>query len=257
MTRANVVGCTLPDARSEGKAEMITSDVGPWGIVPRALIQEMSGDSSAVVVYALLSSYADRKSDDGWSMSRKRIAEEAGIAVSTAEKALRRLVDAGWITKVPVNSPDGTQGWNRYIIHVTRGVVSQYEGGRTERRDPSPPGTTPNQTPQSDPISDGAARKRPRNELWDALEAEMGPAETRTAQSLRGKAVRDLKEVGATPADVHARCAAYRRKYRDLDLTETALLKHWSRLNTPKRNGDYYDPDTGAWMAAETRPVWR
>lgn len=236
---------------------MITSDVGPWGVVPRAMILDMEGDTTAGLAYALLSSYADRQTDDGWKISRKQLADELGVSLSTMKRALKKLEDKGWICSVGTVTPEGDQGWNRYVVLTSRGGVMGEPTEGHERTDRGSPESLTLRPLEQTPQTDGAARKRPRNELWDALEAEMGPAETRTAQSLRGMAVRDLKEVGATPEEIQKRCKVYRRKYKGLDLTETALLKHWSRLNGGRQSEDYYDPDTGAWMAAETRPNWR
>lgn len=227
-------------------------------VVPNWRWEDTSLDPYELRIAGWLASHAD-----SWCaehVTRNEIAQRLGISAGKVSKSMERLVEVGIVALSSAPNQKGGAGIDRWVVifdfdaweNRSRGDrITGHEVTMNRSR-----GDQHYRTTEEDQ-SDGAARKRPRNELWDALEAEMGPAETRTAQSLRGKAVRDLKEVGATPADVHARCAAYRRKYRDLDLTETALLKHWSRLNTPKRNGDYYDPDTGAWMAAETRTVWR
>lgn len=226
-------------------------------VVPNWRWEDTSLDPYELRIAGWLASHAD-----SWCaehVTRNEIAQRLGISAGKVSKAMERLVDAK-IVALSTTPGRTRSGIDRWVIIFDFDVWEKrspddHSNGHEVTVEWSR-GDQHYRTTEEDQ-SDGAARKRPRNELWDALEAEMGPAETRTAQSLRGKAVRDLKEVGATPDEIHRRCAVYRRKYRDLDLTETALLKHWSRLNGSKRNGDYYDPDTGAWMSGETRPVWR
>lgn len=70
---------------------------------------------------------------------------------------------------------------------------------------------------------------RQRDEVWDALVTECGDAVTGPEKSRRGKVVKELKAVGATAADIHARCAEYRRRWT-VELTDTALMSHWSKM---------------------------
>lgn len=73
-----------------------------------------------------------------------------------------------------------------------------------------------------------------KNPLWDALVSGIG-IEPKTAdeKSRYGKAIKQLKEIEATPEDVVVHCANYRAAWPDLDLTVEALLKHWSRMDHP------------------------
>ena len=74
---------------------------------------------------------------------------------------------------------------------------------------------------------------RDRDPLWDALETELGAAQTTTERSLRGRTRKELASLEATPADVHARCDEYRRRWPTVSLTDGALTKHWTALGTP------------------------
>jgi hypothetical protein len=68
---------------------------------------------------------------------------------------------------------------------------------------------------------------RPRDELWDILDLLMGPCRTKTEASFRGKVVKELREAGATVAEVeiaHAWC----KKSFDI-FGEGALLKNFGR----------------------------
>lgn len=75
----------------------------------------------------------------------------------------------------------------------------------------------------------------PRNELWDALEAVFGyrprlPQECK----LWGRICKDLREGGATPAEVLAAARAWPRLFPGATLTPTALVKHFSALLAPQ-----------------------
>lgn len=68
---------------------------------------------------------------------------------------------------------------------------------------------------------------RERDEVWDALDALFGPCRTKTEASMRGKAVKELKDAGATPDEIeiaHRWCAANFNPF-----SEMALVKYFGR----------------------------
>lgn len=68
---------------------------------------------------------------------------------------------------------------------------------------------------------------RERDELWDELDALFGPSRTKTEASMRGKAVKELREAGATPEEIriaHAWCAKNFSPF-----SEMALVKYFGR----------------------------
>jgi hypothetical protein len=68
---------------------------------------------------------------------------------------------------------------------------------------------------------------RPRDELWDVLEAEMGPAPiTRSGRGSWNAAHRELRDAGVSPAAARYACRAYRERWPGMELTPTALAKH-------------------------------
>ena len=70
------------------------------------------------------------------------------------------------------------------------------------------------------------------DELWDVLEVELGEAVTASERGRRNKALKELRDIGATPGQVHKRCKAYRRMWPDITLTATALAANWTTLMT-------------------------
>ncbi len=69
---------------------------------------------------------------------------------------------------------------------------------------------------------------RPTDVLWDALVEAMGtPAPiTRSGRGAWNHALRELREVGATPELIHFAASNYRDRWTDVELTPTALVKH-------------------------------
>jgi hypothetical protein len=77
---------------------------------------------------------------------------------------------------------------------------------------------------------------RPPDEIWDQLVLECGADTSEMTKSERGrynKAVKELKEVGATAKDISQRAAVYRSTYPNLHVTPNALVVHWSRCKPP------------------------
>lgn len=110
------------------------------------------------------------------------------------------------------------------------------EGGEKEReKERETSRRTSSIAPALAVVPDAKATAKPpraKDPLWDALEANLGPARTPTERSVRGKTRKELAEADATPAEVTDRCREYRTRYPDAALTDSALCKHWSALGT-------------------------
>jgi len=78
-----------------------------------------------------------------------------------------------------------------------------------------------------------AAKPRERDPIWDAVVTVCSINDAQITKSGRGPvsvAVRDLKAVGATAAQIQLRARNYRAKFPGAELTPTALAKHWASL---------------------------
>jgi hypothetical protein len=87
---------------------------------------------------------------------------------------------------------------------------------------------------QSQPSPNGAGGRQ-ANPLWDAVVAACGWQGERLTKSQQGKtaaAVKELRDIGATPDEVTRRAANYRNKYAGMDLTPNALAANWASLGT-------------------------
>jgi hypothetical protein len=95
-----------------------------------------------------------------------------------------------------------------------------------------------------------------RDLLFDAVTAELGIDAAQLTRSGRGalnRALKELRAVGADPAEVPARAATYRTVFDGAALTANALAKHWAGL-TPdvRRRPDVFGKMARA--AARERP---
>ena len=72
---------------------------------------------------------------------------------------------------------------------------------------------------------------RPRDDVWDALEAIFGPVADKTnAHKKRNKATADLRRLGATGETVRLAFERWPRVFRDATATDTALATHYPQI---------------------------
>lgn len=91
-------------------------------------------------------------------------------------------------------------------------------------------GSTPTETTGTTPAAGAldSSRAGVQRAFFEAFEAELGKATTRQAQARYGRVAAELTDDGMDPAEVPARCAALRRKWKNrVTLTVEALHKHW------------------------------
>jgi hypothetical protein len=94
------------------------------------------------------------------------------------------------------------------------------------------------------PTPELAPKVRARNELWDAVIEACGwnGQLTKSQQGRTAAAVKELRDIGATPDQVRQRTTVYRLKYPNMDVTPTAIAANWASLASPPA-GVY--PDAG------------
>ena len=131
----------------------VRSDIGPFAIVPRWVREECRGHSWPLVLYAVLADRADRSNGNGWTCSRRSLADDMGTSVSTFARALVVLVEIGAI-EVDHQIIPGTKefGWSRYYVITSypqgaawsEGVSSQTNRGllADDTEDQEPPSRT-------------------------------------------------------------------------------------------------------------------
>lgn len=78
-----------------------------------------------------------------------------------------------------------------------------------------------------------APRERKNDPLWDTMLRVCGidpNGLTKTARGQINAALKELRDIAATPADLQAKAAAYRKTWPEMSITPTALVKHWGQL---------------------------
>jgi len=113
------------------------------------------------------------------------------------------------------------------------------------------PNNAPHLTSQlNSPAPPKSASGRKPNELWDVLSELFAEPATKTEKTNRGRIVRELNEVGATPDDVRSRFAEHSTRRSSWTLTENALLTHWTDL-APRSRADDIDSVLGYRMTGQ------
>jgi DNA-binding MarR family transcriptional regulator len=140
------------------------------------------------------------------------------LSRSTVNRAIKGLIDKGLLECVS----GGGRRSNTYA------VLTEPAGGEVIVLRPveATQGTLP-------AVIEVAKPKRVDG-VWDAIMAACGVNTQSLNSQERGrynKAVKLLKESGATPDEIHARVKVYRRKFKGAAITPIAVANHWSELD--------------------------
>jgi hypothetical protein len=193
-----------------------------------------------------IANHADTEGRNAWP-SVATLAKYANLEPRGVQKALRRLQDEGHIRIEP--QAGGTADMrsdrrpNRYSVLMSgvsartprqvNGVSSSTERGVLQDANGVSCGTP---KPYLEPSLETSSASRPRDALWDCVVDVFGYSDKLTSLE-RGrinKALKALREVGATPEEIRARAAAYRKQYPDVAFTPLALASNWSQLQSKK-----------------------
>lgn len=195
-----------------------------------------------------LANHADTEGHNAWP-AVSTLARYANLEPRGVQKALRRLEVEGHI-RIETQAggtadmrPDRRP--NRYSVIMSE--VSQRTPRKVDGVSPSTErgvlwdangvssGTPkPSLEPNIEPLS----ASRPRDELWDCVVDVFGYTEQLTSleRGRTNKALKALREVGATPEEIRLRAASYRKQYPDVAFTPLALASNWSQLESQRRD---------------------
>jgi len=93
----------------------------PFVIMPWAVLEDESLTAHDVLVYATIARYADVTSGEAWP-SRSTVAQQARCDIKTVDRAVTRLVAAGFLEKHKRKNQEGET--NLYVVHE---VVARQE----------------------------------------------------------------------------------------------------------------------------------
>lgn len=160
----------------------------------------------------VLLAIADNAWDDGsnaWP-SVATISRKTGLSTRTVQRCIQNLHDLGELSTM---DRPGHSNLYRVVMSETK--------------------TDENRQSQKSQLPAIVAVAK-RDEIWDAVMDACGVNASTINSQERGRhnrAVKALKESGATPEQVAIRASAYRVKFPNVALTPIALASHWSELD--------------------------
>lgn len=190
---------------------------------------------------------------DGWEITREELAKQTPEGQDAMRTVLKELVTLGYLVREKRQTENGT-----WVTDSVLYEVPDTEGGKPPTGQPKggfpTAGFPPSKNPKTETKTNSweksgrPRQKRPQDPLWDALVEALGygPA-TASERGAWNGALKQLREVDASPEDIADRCAEYRKRWPKVALTPPALAKHWSELahtNGQPRNKTC--PDCGA-----------
>jgi len=102
----------------------------PFVILPWAVLEDENLTAYDVLVYATIARYADVNSGEAWP-SRQTVAQQARCDIKTVDRAVTRLVAAGFLEKHKRKNQEGET--NLYVVHevvARQEKLEKRKGGR-------------------------------------------------------------------------------------------------------------------------------
>lgn len=167
--------------------------------------------------------------DDGFAWpTRALIAEVTGLSPQQVTKAWAWLREAGLIRLVEPGSKNRKRSScyqvfperqvpQRHLLQVPQQVPERHT--KTQKTHSSP---SESANRQPDYLFEAVVEACRLGDWKTLTRAERGPL---------NRAVRELREVGATPEEVRVRSRRYRQTWPRIELTPSALVANWSRFN--------------------------
>jgi len=205
----------------------VTSDVGPWSIVPEWVLDAEVSDR-AVRLYLLLGRYADNHTGES-TPARRTLAERLRCSLDTLDRAVKELVAIGALEYEDRERQNGSQTTNLWRLRLAH-------PGRMGAAPPPLTGAAPRTKATKElETPSAAAPRQPRKKadldaIWDCLTDIFGPVTVKSKEQLRGKWVKELADAGATPDEMIRRAKSWPNHFDGATLTESALVKWWDTL---------------------------
>ena len=171
---------------------------------------------------------------------QKALADQCSMSVRTVQRHLNTLESAGLIRREARMRGEGRgRTSDRYWLRdqgdntgPTRQTVTTNTTNQDDQHD-TVVVAEPEENRKGNNTLAAAPRQRKPDPLWDTMLAVCGidgSTLTKTGRGQVNAALKELREIGATPADIEGKAKAYRKTWPDVSLTPTALVKHWGSL---------------------------
>jgi hypothetical protein len=196
-----------------------------------------------------IANHADADGHNAWP-SVATLARYANLEPRGVKKALRRLEEQGHILIAENRGGNADtrsdRRPNRYTVvmnAVSAGTPRKVNGvsPSTERGVLQDRNGVSHRTPEPslEPSLNLSSASRPRDELWDCVVDVFGYSTDMTSLE-RGrinKALKSLRDVGASPDELRRRAFEYRKRFPNVAFTPMAVASNWSQLEGGKGSG--------------------
>jgi hypothetical protein len=181
--------------------------------------------TSRLVAFALLI-WVNEGTVSAWP-SQKTLAAACGLTERSVREHLGVLEANGWL--ICEKREGKTDIWTLSDPTVTPEPPAGVSEATPERgsKTPEPASAELSRTEEQ---RSGANAPSRRDVVWDVLVEILGQPQTKTERGKRNDAVKQLKDVGATPAEIRRRHGNGRRMWPEVTITDQALVKHWTTL---------------------------
>lgn len=200
-----------------------------WTPLWNGLLLRRGLSANAKTLYALLSHYAW----SGEEPSQDELAEILGVSEPTLRKTIAELKTAAAleVRRRGLGMP------NEYILLLSKfGSRSEESSGQDGKQLPIPLSSEDGRSKTAGEAKASPAReraKKPPDLLWDVFDEQLGKVETKSERGRRNSAVKELREIGATPEELRRRIRRYRREWPDITISEKAITGNWTTLAGP------------------------
>jgi len=188
---------------------------------------------------------ADSANDDGCCWPSLRTLEpHLGMSRATVGRIVNRLADNGLLRIEQKAAKQGSRRHNYYHLAVpwTSSHPDETTSDRSSRLDETMVVSSLCETEPKKPLVREAKasltpKPRKKDPLWDTFTAELGEPATKSERGRRNNALKQLREIEATPDQLQSRIRAYRDRWPGIDCTETAIVANWTLLSLANSNG--------------------
>lgn len=200
----------------------------PFTRVPNAAINDERLDLKARGLLLLMLS-----KPDGWTFRERHLAKAAGVGRDQLRAAMQTLIDAGYVMRTRESEDGKPPVCVTRVYDMPQAGVGLPEVGFPDRGETQPLSNegvlVTNETTLADKPPESSTKKK--DNLFETVAEVCGINLTGMTRSSRGqlnKALKELREVNATEAEVRHKAKAYKTQYPNATLTPLALVKHWS-----------------------------
>jgi len=227
----------------------VVSDIGRYCMVPKWVAERLVGQDEALALWvglALLANDADRS----LTRSRTNLAKAVGISVSSFDRRVERLLDAG-VLEVETDVDGPIRRPSTYLLvmaeppvqstFISDGALSSERTSRTAttKNQPLDHGVSSSPTPSTSVLPTLAPPARATDPIFEALffldaglpySREARATLTRTSLAAINAAAQEIRQTGITRDELELAIMSWPSVMGDVVCTANAVKKHLPRL---------------------------